>query len=259
MRDRSTQLNRGKGAVSVVATARRPASFSQRVIEVHVRAVSQLFDSLDPSPFRERDLDPNAEEYIVESVKELSPRTPCELMIHLDQATDLADEEAAIGGAIRVHFERRSGVLQRSFRQLIRRGFISLAIGLAFLGTVFGIAQLIGRLLGENGWSRLAREGLMIAGWVAMWRPLEIFLYDWWPILGLKRVYDRLSQVEVRVVHESAGRYIPGGTDENLKDLQRVLSGTRSAEPQPVFSDREINQALARWENEGGKLGTGAI
>src|SRR2546425_61959 len=129
MTDRSTPLNSGEKAVSTRAKARRPAKFNEGVIEMHVREVSQLFDSLDPSPFRERDLDPNAEEYIVESFKELSPRAACELLIHLDLATDLADEEAAIGGAIRVHFERRSGVLQRSLRQLVRRGLISLAIG----------------------------------------------------------------------------------------------------------------------------------
>ena len=42
-----------------------------RIIEMHLREMSQLFDSLDHSPFREKDLDRNAEEYIVESLKEL--------------------------------------------------------------------------------------------------------------------------------------------------------------------------------------------
>ena len=183
-----------------------PVGARRGAIEVHVREVSQLFDSLDPSPFRERDLDPDAEEYIVESAKELPPGSPCGLLIYLDQATDLADEEGAVGGAIRVHFERRSRVLQRNLRQLVRRGLISLGIGLAFLASVFGLAQLVGKALGENAWSRLMKEGLMIAGWVAMWRPLEIFLYDWWPIVGLKRVYDRLSAVRVRIVRSEERR-----------------------------------------------------
>ena len=37
-----------------------------RVIEVRVGEVRQLFNAIDPSPFRERDLDPRAEEFIVE-------------------------------------------------------------------------------------------------------------------------------------------------------------------------------------------------
>ena len=35
------------------------------VIEVHVGELKQLFDAIDPSPFRDRDLDPKAEEFIV--------------------------------------------------------------------------------------------------------------------------------------------------------------------------------------------------
>jgi hypothetical protein len=44
------------------------------------------------------------------------------------------------------------------------------------------------------------REGFVIGGWVAMWRPLEIFLYDWWPIVVQRRLYERLSGLDVRVL-----------------------------------------------------------
>jgi len=45
----------------------------------------------------------------------------------------------------------------------------------------------------------ILRESFLIGGWVAMWRPLEIFLYDWWPILAEARLYDRLSAMPVRI------------------------------------------------------------
>jgi hypothetical protein len=37
----------------------------------------------------------------------------------------------------------------------------------------------------------IAEEGLLIVGWVAMWRPLEIFLYDWRPIWRRCRLYAK--------------------------------------------------------------------
>lgn len=52
------------------------------LIEVHFRELNQLFDSLDHSPFREKDLDPNAEEHIVTSIKELPSRAPCALCLY---------------------------------------------------------------------------------------------------------------------------------------------------------------------------------
>jgi hypothetical protein len=45
----------------------------------------------------------------------------------------------------------------------------------------------------------VGREGLLIGGWVAMWRPIQIFLYDWWAVRGEQREYERLSRMQVRV------------------------------------------------------------
>jgi hypothetical protein len=36
-----------------------------------------------------------------------------------------------------------------------------------------------------------------------MWRPLEVFLYDWWPIRADARLFDRLSDMPVRIVYTS--------------------------------------------------------
>jgi hypothetical protein len=47
---------------------------------------------------------------------------------------------------------------------------------------------------------QVLHEGLAIAGWVAMWRPLEVFLYDWWPIRADARRFDRLATMPVRIV-----------------------------------------------------------
>lgn len=169
------------------------------VIEVRLRDLSQLFDSMDPSPFQERDLSRNAEEYIVDSIKELPSRASCALMIYLDQVAGLTDGGRSVGDAIRIHFARRSQLLRRKRRELIHRGLISLVIGVAFLTAVFMIAHFIGRRVDESAWATLLDQGLLIVGWVAMWRPLEIFLYDWWPILSEQRLYDRLSRIEVQI------------------------------------------------------------
>ena len=64
----------------------------------------------------------------------------------------------------------------------------------------------VGQLMGERPLAALFRESLLIVGWVAMWRPLEIFLYDWWPILGECRLYARLSESTVRIVQGGSGQ-----------------------------------------------------
>ena len=175
------------------------------MIEVHLHNLGQLFDTLDPAPFREKDLDPKAVEFIVDSARDLCSRRPREIVLHLDRASNDPVAQRVVSDAVRTHFARRSELARRELRQLLRRGLVSLGIGLAFLTTLFVIVQVTGLARAESGFLALARESMIIVGWVAMWRPLEIFLYDWWPIVGERRLHDRLNQVKVRIVHAGSG------------------------------------------------------
>ena len=62
----------------------------------------------------------------------------------------------------------------------------------------FAIARFAGGLV-EGSLSRMIEESFLILGWVANWRPLEIFLYDWWPIARRRDLYRRLSSASVEV------------------------------------------------------------
>jgi hypothetical protein len=167
-------------------------------IEVHVRDVAQLFDSLDPWPFYERDLDPDAEAYIVASLRELHSGRPCRLVIYLDER-GAATDVAAIERAVQTHFARRAQLQRRDLRRLTRRGLISLLIGLSFLALLLFASELVTMFLGDGPAARIISESLIIGGWVAMWKPLEIFLYDWWPILGGAKEFERLAAMTVRL------------------------------------------------------------
>jgi hypothetical protein len=35
-----------------------------------------------------------------------------------------------------------------------------------------------------------------------MWRPMQIYLYDWWPLLRLSRIYNKLSPMPVELVQK---------------------------------------------------------
>jgi hypothetical protein len=180
------------------------AAAESAIIEVHLGERSQLLDSLDPSPIPERDLNPRVEAFIVESARELGSGVSG-VLVSFDQSSGLSGEERVIADAIHSHFARRSAFLRRDLRRLLHRGVISFSIAVTFLATLFIISQAVRRMIGETGFGSLLRESLLIVGWVAMWRPLEIFLYDWWPIASERRLQDRLSRMSVRVVYRDSG------------------------------------------------------
>jgi hypothetical protein len=166
-------------------------------IEVRLRELAQLFNSMDPSPFSERDLDGDAEEFIVSWARELPAHRTIELFVQL-AVPPPPTRAAALEGAVRHFFAERASIKRLEFRQLMRRGRQSLIIGLVFLTVCILLGHLV-EALNSNAVG-VYKEGLTIVGWVAMWRPLEIYLYDWWPLRDEWRLLERLAEMKVTLV-----------------------------------------------------------
>ena len=52
-------------------------------VELNLRDLEQFFNTMDPSPFHEKDLDDNVEEFIVSWAKEYPLEDPVQLVVHL--------------------------------------------------------------------------------------------------------------------------------------------------------------------------------
>lgn len=173
-------------------------------INLQLRELAQLFNSMDPSPFRERDLDADAEEFIVSWARELHGGRELELVITLATEPDLARADDT-GEAVRHYFLTRAEMKHHEFRRLMRLGRRSSLIGFAFLALCLLLSRIMSRL-DDGTIIGVLQESLIIVGWVAMWRPLEIYLYDWWPVREEWRDYQRLARMSVRVVGPSGAR-----------------------------------------------------
>jgi hypothetical protein len=169
------------------------------VIELQVEKVGQLFDTLDPMPFRERDLDREAEEYIIGWARELPRKAPIRILIHLP-APEAASEQAQIlTQAMGRYFSYRADAMSRDLSERFRIGRYSLLVGLCMLSLCVMGGRLVVRVLPSSQFGALLNEGLIILGWVANWRPIEIFLYDWWPIVRHRNLLRRLAMAEIAI------------------------------------------------------------
>ena len=168
-------------------------------IELQVSSLEQLFNSLDPFPFRERDLDKAAEEFIVGWARELPSDRPIDIVIHLPAAQAVARPVKGLEDAFHSYFAYRADMVGRDLSELFRVGRRSLAIGLAVLSLSVAASEFSLTTFGHDGIFAFINEGLIILGWVANWRPLEIFLYAWWPVAGQRTLYRRLAQAKVRM------------------------------------------------------------
>jgi hypothetical protein len=167
------------------------------LIELRLRTLAQLFHTLDPSPFREQDLSAEAEEYIAGCASELPSDAALRIVIHLPPAECEAARATGLGTVVQGYFSGREQHERQARRALFRDGRIALVIGLAILSTCLVLSWRLEAALREAAFGKVIEEGLVIVGWVAIWRPAEIFLYDWLPIERRRRLMGRLARADV--------------------------------------------------------------
>ncbi|MBE9169244.1 hypothetical protein IQ238_17515 [Pleurocapsales cyanobacterium LEGE 06147] len=165
------------------------------LVEVKLSSIAQLFNSFDPSPFIEKDLDDEVESYIVQSAKEFSLSTPLKLVFYLP-CSEQYQAKQILPEAIHNYFDYRRQNAEKELRTILRQGRTSLIVGLIFLFACISINELT-NWLANGPLTHIFQEGLAIIGWVAMWRPVEIFLYDWWTLNKNIKLYDKLSHMTI--------------------------------------------------------------
>ena len=106
--------------------------------------------------------------------------------------------------AIHEFFSQRAQAYRRRLRELFRVGRTSLVIGLVALASAIALGDFLAALMKGSRIGAIIRESFTIGGWVSMWRPLEIFLYDWWPIRDEARLSDRVAAMPVRIRYLNA-------------------------------------------------------
>jgi hypothetical protein len=195
------------------ATPGRPASRSARFaspvplaeqmpgvhhIELSLGDVDQLFNTMDPSPFHEKDLDDDAAEFILSWAQEYHRPEPVDLIVHLEKLPEGHDAQSLVEDAVHHYFAYRARLNELEFKRLMKQGRMSLVVGLSFLVVCFLLIELVASR-SSSTIPNFFKEGLTIAGWVAMWRPLEIYLYEWWPLRRRGQILDKLSRMAVEV------------------------------------------------------------
>src|ERR1700751_26309 len=135
------------------------------VIEVHVGELKQLFNAIDPSPFRDKDLDPKAEEFIVGWAKGLPRDATLALVVDLDREAGLPDEAAVLRDAIHEFFRQRAQANRTRLRELFRLGRTSLMIGLVALAGAIALGDFLATFMYGSRIGEILRESLTFGGW----------------------------------------------------------------------------------------------
>jgi len=169
-------------------------------IDVRVDSLEGLYSALDPAPFRQRDLDPRAVEHIVQWAGDAPPRAPLVLRVVVDDhaapRASTAETQLAVGG----FFAYETELLERRHRRNKLRMLRWLSVGLGLMTTLLVVRSLLGRIFPDSVLTEVVGEAFVIAGWVAVWVPIERLGFDGWLLREQLQLFRRLAGMRVDVV-----------------------------------------------------------
>lgn len=168
-------------------------------IEVRLRALSQLLNTRDPSPFREGGIAPDAEAYLLGRAKDLPKKQPIRLVLHLPEEERARHSPAEVAAIIANHFAFQARAETKNIQELFHSGRRAVSIGFVILSVCLFFAWHVAHNLPARPATRILQESFALLGWVSMWKPVEMFLYDWLPFARRRDLCRRLAAAEVVV------------------------------------------------------------
>jgi hypothetical protein len=169
----------------------------ENAIILQLERIDQLIEPSANSPFLKRRLKEDAEGFIVESATALPRKAAAKLVVLLPE--DEVIEAATVADAVHQHFTCRRVEAEKELSRTLVWGWRSLLIGLVFLSLVIALAEGIRRFLPPGNFSSVIQIGLSILAWVALWRPGELLLYEWYPFRRDARIFRKLEQAEIEL------------------------------------------------------------
>lgn len=167
-------------------------------IDILLTSILQLFDRKDPSPFKEKDLDEDFSRYLSLVMREISDGSKVKLVIKMQEHHPSFLKAKDIEEAIDTYYSFELESSQNDLNLLFKQGRITLLLGSLFLGFCYSLYYFTkdqqGLFFGFLG------ESLHVMGWVAMWKPINLFLYEWWPVRDKIKLLKRLSKIKVEII-----------------------------------------------------------
>lgn len=167
-------------------------------IDIVLHSLLQLFDGRDPSPFKERDLDEDFSRYLILASREIGGHNPIKLVIKMQDHTPTYLKAIDIETAIFNYFSFEWDNSRNELAILLKQGRGALLMGLIFLAACYTGFYFIKE--DSNFFLGFFGESLHVLGWVAMWKPINLFLYEWWPIRDRMKLMSELKKIKVEIV-----------------------------------------------------------
>ncbi len=166
-------------------------------IILHLQNLDEVLSASATASYRRRMLNEDIEEFIVEEAASFPRQSKINLTVYLPAAD--SDSANKIEMAVQRHFTYHQEKSLKQLKQTHKLGWRNLLIAFLFMSVIISLPELGSQLFPDNSLVLTIRESLIIFGWIALWRPAELLLYEWYPFKRDAELYGRLAESNVQV------------------------------------------------------------
>jgi hypothetical protein len=169
-------------------------------IELRIAHPAQFYNLLDPAPNDEKEINHATESYIMDSLEDMpnDKRSSAKIVLYLEQT--LYDDEKIrtdMEHAIHSHFALRLCTAHQKYKLAMNKGRMYLVRGLIFLMICLILSSVVTSIHNQNDIVYAIGQSFVIIGWVALWKPVEFYLYDRRDILNERKILEQLESITV--------------------------------------------------------------
>lgn len=170
------------------------------IVDIFVESVADLVHSFDrKAAFSKRELDQDFVEYLTDCLKEIGSHEFI-VRISIEQEFNLIQENN-LRKAIKHHFTYLHEIEKIKYRKEMQKFTLLMILGVSLLALIS--KYKIPDTTQAELWVKTLQEGLTIASWVAIWEALTAILFCWSPAFSDSKIFNRISQAEIRVQNVS--------------------------------------------------------
>jgi hypothetical protein len=169
---------------------------STQQFAIRLDSISDLFWQFDARPVAERTLSEGARWYLLDEWDRLREGRPSSLTIYAPASERAETDESAVRTAIHRSLEKAAGPLRR-VDPLSRQEMVAIRIGISFLFLSIVVSTAIERSTDDVIMAGVS-QGILVVGWVALWRPAERFIVEVVPHFFNRRRIGEFADIDVR-------------------------------------------------------------
>lgn len=136
---------------------------------------------------------------IISSISAHGSKKNYSIVIHVPLALQTLDINS-ISAKLQEFHHIHTVELKNELRMMKTQSIDALSKGVPIMIAALSLNFIIERLKDHiNYFEFIVKESMYIFGWVSMWKPIELFLYDRWPLNRKLKSYDKMLTLPISI------------------------------------------------------------